>query len=532
MVENMLARTLLATLLVAHCATSVFGQQPLEPTPIMGGAQVVTYLLQDEAPIVDASDKLDEEFRKMELRLRELEFDVEKRLKSDDESFAEASQTDQILLNRISHLEQRLEQQSEAVDKIETTIPGLVYTGHGKPKMNLFGRIHIDYWTFPQVDRTLFPLEFGNPQDNFGFRRLRLGVEGDINDNMFYKYEGEFAHGINPNYLDAFLGFRDIPLLRTIIIGNQKRPYSLDQLNDSNNNVFMERSLVGQAFNAFNRRLGISSRGFSDDLRFNWQFGVYEQQLTQFRAGYVGDHYQLEFASRMAATLWYDESSGGRGYFHAGVSGAFGVPDGRNPSFSSGIIHGLFVANSNNAARYAARPEAGTQFLWYDTGHIAGANTNSLLGLEAVLNVGPVQLVGEYMTTWIDRRANSGPNVDFDGGYVQASYFLTGEHIPWNRRTGTIGRVQPFENFFLVRDCDGNVQRGMGAWQIAARWSSIDLTDADIIGGTGDSFTFGMNWLWNANARMQFNYVRGNVDRGFFGFGDFDSYGLRFMVDF
>ncbi len=266
-------------------------------------------------------------------------------------------------------------------------------------------------------------------------------------------------------------------------------------------------------------RLGISSHGFSKDLRFNWQFGVFEQQLTQFTAGYIGDHYQLEFASRTAATLWYDESSGGRGYFHTAISGAFGVPDGRDGSI-------------NNAARYAARPESGTLFPWYDTGQISGANANQLLGVEAVFNAGPIQLVGEYMTTWIDRLSNVGPDVNFDGVYVQASYFLTGEHIPWNRRSGTIGRVQPFENFFLVRDCDGNIQRGLGAWQIAARYSTIDLTDADIVGGSGDSFTFGLNWLWNANARMQFNYVRGNVDRAPIGFGDFDSYGLRFMIDF
>lgn len=525
----MLARTLLATFLLVHCATSVFAQ---ESTPIIDGARVVSYLLQDEAPIVDASDQLDEEFRKMEMRLRELEFDVEKKLKSDEESSAQSVQSDEVLLNRISHLEQKLEQQSVAVDKIENTIPGLVFTGHDRPKMTLFGRIHMDYWTFPQVDRSLERLELGNPQDNFGFRRLRLGVEGNINDNMFYRFESEFARGINPNFLDAYLGFRDVPLFRTIIIGNQRRPYGLDQINDSNDNVFMERSLVTQAFNAFNRRLGISSRGFSDDLRFNWQFGVFEQQILQNRTHYVGDHYQLEFASRLAATLWYDEKSAGRGYFHAGVSGAFGVPDGRVPGMGIGFI-GSPSFGTNNAARYATRPEAGTQFTWYDTGRIAGANTNTLLGLEAVFNAGPVQLVGEYMTTWIDRGRNFyGPNVDFDGGYIQASYFLTGEHIPWDRQAGRIGRVQPFENFFLVRDCDGNVQSGLGAWQIAARWSSVDLTDNGIIGGTGDSLTFGLNWLWNANSRMQFNYVRGNVDRGTVGFGDFDSYGMRLMIDF
>ena len=53
--------------------------------------------------------------------------------------------------------------------------------------------------------------------------------------------------------------------------------------------------------------------------------------------------------------------------------------------------------------------------------------------------------------------------------------------------------MKPFENFFSVRDCDGCIRRGLGAWQIAARYSHADLTDEDIIGGVGQSFTLAVN---------------------------------------
>jgi phosphate-selective porin OprO/OprP len=132
----------------------------------------------------------------------------------------------------------------------------------------------------------------------------------------------------------------------------------------------------------------------------------------------------------------------------------------------------------------------------------------------------------------VDRRDLVGEDVAFDGVYVQASYFLTGEHMPWDRKRGTLARVKPFENFFMVRDCDHNVQRGLGAWQIAARYSHADLTDFDVIGGEGDSFTFGMNWYWNPYARMQFNYIYGDIDREPTGFGNYNVFGVRFMVDF
>ena len=134
----------------------------------------------------------------------------------------------------------------------------------------------------------------------------------------------------------------------------------------------------------------------------------------------------------------------------------------------------------------------------------------------------------------VDRRDAVGEDVAFEGYYGQISYFLTGEHRTWERKTGTLGRIKPFENFFLVRDCDCNTQSGWGAWEVAARYSHADLSDFDVIGGEGDSFTFGMNWYWNPYARMQFNYILGEIDPGAnaAGFGDYEIFGIRMMVDF
>ena len=143
-------------------------------------------------------------------------------------------------------------------------------------------------------------------------------------------------------------------------------------------------------------------------------------------------------------------------------------------------------------------------------------------------------MTAEYLTVGVNRLEAIGENLRFDGAYVQVAYFLTGEHMPWNRDNGTLARVKPHENFFAVRDCDGKIKRGLGAWQVAARWSTIDLTDQDIIGGQGDSITLATNWLWNPYARMQFNYILGQIDNppatdiG----GEYRAVGVRFMVDF
>lgn len=472
----------------------------------------------DSASEADTIEEMREQIKLMSLRLRELEDDVAKKVTVAKKSSAKDSDSDYKDADaRLKKLEKGFEKQGKSIDKIDSTIPGLVHAGHKNPKMSFFGRIHLDYWAFPGADPGIEPLERGDPQDRVRFRRMRIGVKGDLNDNMFYKYEGEFAGGEASSYRDAFIGFKNLPKFNTVIIGNHKRPYGLDHLNSSRYNVFTERPFIVEAFNQDARRLGISSNGLSKDQAWNWRYGIWNQELTQTFSGWRGDHYQSEIAGRIANTAWYDESSGGRGYFHWAVSGSWGTPDGGNP---------------NNQARYRTRPEARSDGRWLDTGRIAGAEQNSLIGLETVFNVGAFQVTAEYLQTFVNRDAAVGRDVGFGGGYIQAAYFLTGEHTPWVRKTGTLGRVKPLENFFAVRDCDGDRGHGLGAWQIAARYSYADLQDEDIIGGKGESLTLGLNWWWNPNARVQLNYIAGEIEREPIGSGDYQIFGVRWMVDF
>jgi phosphate-selective porin OprO/OprP len=63
------------------------------------------------------------------------------------------------------------------------------------------------------------------------------------------------------------------------------------------------------------------------------------------------------------------------------------------------------------------------------------------------------------------------------------------------------------------------------------------LTNDDIFGGVGESLTVGLNWHWNPNARMQFNFLYGNIDdredeNGGLTSTDYSIFGTRFMVDF
>jgi phosphate-selective porin OprO/OprP len=429
--------------------------------------------------------------------------------------------------------------QGQAIEELQADVESAageakkkVSPGHSGATMRWTGRIHADYWAFPGDSPGVNELESGDPaispQDRFIFRRLRLGAQGDLFDNMFYKIEFEFADPSSFQYRDIYIGWKDLPLVQSVQVGNQKRPYSLDALNSSRFNVFLERPFIADGFDEEARRMGICSYNVSPDQQFNWRYGIYNLRNTQDDGGAINDDYQPELAGRFAHTWWYDESSDGRGYAHWAVSGTNAWPDGNAPNNGT----------QDNEARFRARPEGRSTNRWLDTGRIAGAERYHMLGLEKVVNVGPLQVVGEYHTIYLNRAPGFGTTEDlyFHGGYGYVAWFLTGEHIPWEREDGIIGRAEPFENFFLIERATGGVGGGWGAWQIAYRYSYADFTDADIFGGIGSSHTLGLNWYLSPYSKVQFNYVNGFIEQREAGSGlvagGYDIMGTRLVVDF
>ena len=498
-------------------ALAPHGAHAQDPLPSVSIERLIQQMQQQDQRIADLEDELAQSHRPLQsARFRMLQDDESHSNNDDDRASSGGDLTE--LEERLEQLESDL---GDLSDESESFDDRFIADGTDRTTMKLTGRIHIDGWGFAENDPTVTSPAFEgqDPQNQLSFRRLRLGIAGDIQQNMLYKIEFDFAEGNDVAIKDAYLGWEELPYLQTVLIGNQKRPYGLDALNSSRFNVFLERPYINDLYTPDARRLGLLSYGVSDDLAYNWSYGVMNPIDVQDSGIYRGDHLQLELAGRLANTIWYDEISGGRGYAHWAVSGSLANPK-DDPLFP-------------NAADFSTRPEARSEGRWIDTGAIAGADHYQLLGLEGVVNVGALQIVGEYMSSRVDRDRGFA-DTHFDGSYIYAAYFLTGEHVPWDRESGTIDRTEPFQNFWLVNRCDGGTEAGWGAWQAAARYSQADFTDADIFGGAGESFTFAVNWYWNANARLQFNYIDGRIDQRTAALlaNDYTIYGARFSVDF
>ncbi|MEE3371147.1 MAG: porin [Planctomycetota bacterium] len=392
------------------------------------------------------------------------------------------------------------------------------------------GRVHFDFWGYPQTDDGANIAERGSadtrPEDHWSFRRLRFGPAGDLGENMNYKIEMEFAAPNKMAFKDAYLGWKNIPVLQTVQLGNQKRPYGLDHLNSSRYNVYTERPYIVEAFNQDARRFGLLSYGVSGDQAWNWRGGVFLLEDVAMTGKYkavdgAGDdyqHHQAELASRIANTFVWED--GGRTYAHWALSGSIADPD----------------DSGTEEARFYTRPEARTQKRWLNTGKILGADEYMLFGAEMAFNMGALSIVGEYQSVNMTR--NDGlSDLSFDGGYIYVAYWLTGEYTPWSRTSGTLGRTLP------ITPWDPANGVFSGAWQVSVRYSTADFSDNDIFGGEGNSVSAVVNWWWNSRARVQFSYMHGAIadskvvagvydEQATVHDDDYSIIGVRWMVDF
>lgn len=389
--------------------------------------------------------------------------------------------------------------------------------------VRLGGLVQLDTTAYSATAGPMQPIDEGGLapplSDAVNFRRARLRLDGALSEQLDWAAEYDFVNQINarnqidplwpslgplPELTELWLQARDAPWLGTLRTGNQKDPFGYEHLASCRTLDLMERSFCQDAFvGPFNDGYvpGIQAMNATADGRLAWQVGEFANTQAPFGfADFAGG--SLTTGRLVWVPTWEDD---GRRFLHLGLAGRTMQPR-----------DGLVRFRSRGALWNG--PPGPDNAIYADSGILAGSWQN-MLGAEFVAGSGPWSMQAEYMGSWLLDAATTdiGPlstaglqpapgtplgTVFFQGGYVQASRFLTGEGRAYSLAEHALERPVPTRNLGLAR----GRPRGPGAWQAVARYDWLCLDDGEVHGGVLNGTTLGLNWLLTPRARIVFNY--------------------------
>jgi phosphate-selective porin OprO/OprP len=400
------------------------------------------------------------------------------------------------ILSRLEALEQKnaaAEQKPAAPEK--KPADDWVDLSAEKWTVKLGGHVQMDFVQWLQNEPPPVP----NPQ-NFGrnyfeFRRLRLLADGTgygvFDFRLQIDIEPENGDGVATpvtDVKDAYLSMNEIPLLNRWRIGNFFVPFSLEQVTNDTNNIFLERSIPTQGIFAADREVGMAIYNHSEDMNKTWTFGCFFDRISESLKERIDDNQGLRLSGRATWLPYYDELSNGRYLVHTGV----------------GI---LYTKQIDNLVRFRARPQVHEGPFLVDTGDLL-ATSHTTGNIELATVWGPFSVQSEMFLSQVD--LVNGDTAILSGGYVYGSYFLTGENRIYERfgqHGAQFARNVPYTNFFLVPGCIGS-----GAWEAKVRMSYLNLNDVPLNAaatnaGQYHDLTVGFNWYWSDRIRVMCDWI-------------------------
>jgi len=409
-----------------------------------------------------------------------------------------------------SALAARVAELEKALKKIDDKAKEEKKKAEGKMTATPGGRIHIDAATFDQdaVDKARY-----DEQNGVEFRTARLAIAGGGFNVIKYQIEYDFA-STGAKYpakcKDTYFAVTDLPVVQNIQIGHFKEPYSLDELTSDNYITFMERNVANDVM-APKRHIGVMAFGNTESQNATYAVGYFAE-----KNGTDGDIVQDDImggavTTRLTWLPWYDEATDGRGLIHTGA--AYSHRNAYDHQFDVKYRPECHLAKENKLA-------------------LTDVDTRDEFGFELASVYGPLSFQSEVYVNYINRMEHA--DAKTRGCYAYVSYFLTGESRPYDRARGIFGRVKPFENFFRVRDENGNVFTGKGAWELKYRYSWLDAYDHGLLPfQTCSDHTVGVNWYLNPYTRFMAEYIISNINRyNGAGAGELHIAQMRAQIDF
>ena len=375
----------------------------------------------------------------------------------------------------------------------------------GKFKFKVRGRVMTDYNGINQDESITGADDISAVE----LRRARLGFEGVVFADWKYKFEVDFA-GDASEIKDAYLAY-DFGKFE-LRAGNFYTFNSLEQVTSSRFITFMERAAFTEAF-FLDRQIGAALLGGGE--HWSIQTGVY---------GAPAGEQETFWTDEMAATVRGTVApiNNDTTVLHMGAS---------YRHRDAGELRGSGATDLFEYRARAADLHLADRFV--DTPDIA--TSDDLFVLEGAFVWKSFSVQGEYAQLRADVEPAIGDiRTNYDGWYVDASWFLTGEMRNYEADSGEFGRAK-------VKNPVFGGSGGWGAWQVAGRYDVINLSDeATAITLAGVSCTecgeqktwlVGVNWWLTDYTALKLNVTQSEVEGGVNDGAEITGLGLRAQVD-
>jgi phosphate-selective porin OprO/OprP len=324
----------------------------------------------------------------------------------------------------------------------------------GERRLHWFGRI--------EGEGAMYDLPALEGENGVEIRRFRVGMVGwsPLFDRISWKVEVDLTDQA-ATVSDVYLNF-DFGGKGALVVGNQDGSQSLSSDTGSLSLLFMESPLMIQAF-GLGKRVGVS---------YSWSAKRSGAVLLAFGRDLNSDARHKGLFGR----AWFNPLRSHGGVWHVGGS--------------------LLREDIDDDTALSTRPESHvTDVLLVDTGTLSDVASTRRLGLELAGAIGSFTTRFEYMRN--DWKRDDGSRNHFRGAYLESGYFFGG--VPFRYHNGQ----------FMRPDLAGY---GV-AYEMAWRYSWIDLNDGAIRGGEERNLGLAFNVYPRTGLRIQSNLILVNADQ-------------------
>lgn len=371
-------------------------------------------------------------------------------------------------------------------------------SANGAFSIGLTGDVQFDsgvYANFHPDSRFVGPQQLSN---GVNARRARIGVTGMAGGNFAFAlvYDAgnssdQTAKGIETAQI-VYNGLRGA----AFEIGYSTTFFTLDQATSSNDTLFLERaapSNVATNFNAGDSRSNAGVRLFGDRY---WIGGYLTGPASGDSHTLTGERYGAFERVAVQALKGPDYT------LHLGVGFDQLI---RAPNNGNGTPNVLTLSDQPEL-----RIDPTTLLNTGPIGTAANPVTGGyVLDFETAATFRNFFWQGEYYRYNVRRQGLADDN--FEGGYGELSWILSGENHRYNPQAGAYYRISPRHPFNFKHG-------GWGAWELAARVSYVDLNSnfhpgtsllanpAAVDGGIERGYSFGLNWYPSDLIRFLLDY--------------------------